>query len=285
MPETTSTIAPADSAATAATEPNRLPGMFARVAAEGRTAIMPFATAGYPTMAISEQIILALVEAGADGIEIGIPFSDPIADGTAVQRTSQVSLDQGTRLTDVLDLVRRLRAQGVTVPLLLMGYLNPPRKYGIERYVADATAAGADGFIVPDLPVEESDAFHAACVAHGRSLIYMVAPTSTESRLEATAQRASGFIYCVAVTGVTGARESLSATLGAYLDRIRAHTDVPLVVGFGISKPEHVREVGQHANGAIVASALINYMDSVPDAEKPAAATRYFRYMQGNGDL
>ncbi|MGB3330705.1 MAG: tryptophan synthase subunit alpha [Thermomicrobiales bacterium] len=264
---------------------NRLPEMFARVAAEGRTAIMPFATAGYPTMELSEEIILALVDAGADGIEIGIPFSDPIADGTAVQRTSQVSLEQGTRLKDVLDLVRRLRARGVSVPLMLMGYLNPPRKYGTERYVADATEAGADGFIVPDLPVEESDAFHAACEAHGRSLIYMVAPTSTAARLEATAKRASGFIYCVAVTGVTGARENLSATLGDYLDGIRAHTDVPLVVGFGISKPEHVTEVGKHANGAIVASALINYLDTVPDAEKPAATARYFRYMQGKGEL
>ena len=280
--ESTSTIAPADSAAV---EPNRLPELFARVAAEGRTAIMPFATAGYPTLEISEQIILALVEAGADGIEIGIPFSDPIADGTAVQRTSQVALDQGTRLKDVLELVRRLRAQGVTVPLMLMGYLNPPLKYGIERYVAAATAAGADGFIVPDLPVEESDAFRAACVANGRSLIYMVAPTSTDVRLEATAQRASGFIYCVAVTGITGARDTLSATLGDYLDRIRTYTDVPLVVGFGISKPDHVTEVGQHANGAIVASALINFMDAVPDAEKPAAAARYFRYMQGAGEL
>ena len=170
----TTTIAPADSAAL---EPNRLPEMFARVAAEGRTAIMPFATAGYPTMEISEQIILALVEAGADGIEIGIPFSDPIADGTAVQRTSQVSLEQGTRLKDVIALVRRLRAQGVTVPLMLMGYLNPALKYGIERYVADATAAGADGFIVPDLPAEESDAFHAACVANGRPSATSTRPT------------------------------------------------------------------------------------------------------------
>ncbi|MGC4190686.1 MAG: tryptophan synthase subunit alpha [Thermomicrobiales bacterium] len=280
----TTTIAPADSAATAV-EPNRLPQMFARVAAEGRTAIMPFATAGYPTLDISEQIILALVEAGADGIEIGIPFSDPIADGPAVQRTSQVALEQGTHLKDVLSLVHRLRTQGVTIPVMLMGYLNPPLHYGIERYVEDATKAGVDGFIVPDLPAEESDAFHAACVANGRSLVYMVAPTSTDVRLEATAKRASGFIYCVAVTGVTGARDSLSETLGAYLDRIRKHTDVPLVVGFGISKPEHVTEVGQHANGAIVASALINYLDTVPDAEKPAAATRFFRYMQGKGDL
>jgi len=264
---------------------NRLPEMFARVAAEGRTAIMPFATAGYPTLELSEQIILALVEAGADGIEIGIPFSDPIADGTAVQRTSQVALEQGTRLVDVIELVRRLRAKGVTVPLMLMGYLNPALKYGIERYVADATAAGADGFIVPDLPAEESDAFHAACVTNGRSLIYMVAPTSTDTRLADTAKRASGFIYCVAVTGVTGARENLAETLGGYLDRIRTYTDVPLVVGFGISKPEHVQEVGQHANGAIVASALINAMNAVSDQDKPAAATRFFHYMQGDGEL
>jgi len=265
--------------------PSRLAETFARVAAEGRTAIMPFATAGYPTLAKSEEIILALVEAGADGIEIGIPFSDPIADGAAVQRTSQVALEQGTRLKDVLQLVRNLRAKGVTVPLLLMGYLNPVHHYGVERYVKDATEAGADGFIIPDLPAEESDLIRTPALAYGRDLIYMVAPTSTEARLEETAKRASGFIYCVAVTGVTGARDSLSATLGDYLDRIRTHTDVPLVVGFGISKPEHIAEVGKHAQGAIVASALINYLDALPSDDLAAGATRFMTYLRGEGDL
>ncbi len=265
--------------------PSRIADTFERVAAEGRTALMPFVTAGYPTMEGSEKIILALVEAGADLIEIGIPFSDPIADGTAVQRTSQVSLEQGTRLRDVLELVRRVRAQGVSIPLLLMGYLNPALKYGIDRYVHDAAKAGADGFIVPDLPAEESDQFHQACVANERNLIYMVAPTSTESRLVETAKRASGFIYCVAVTGVTGARDSLSANLGDYLDRIREHTDLPLAVGFGISKPEHITEVGTHAQGAIVASALINYLDTLSASDQPAGAKKFVQFLKGEAEL
>jgi tryptophan synthase alpha chain len=265
--------------------PSRITDTFARLADEGKIAIMPFATAGFPTLERSEEIIIGLVEGGADLIEIGIPFSDPIADGSAVQRTGQIALEQGTRLTDVLDIVRRLRARGVTVPLLLMGYLNPVLKYGIDRYVRDAAEAGADGFIVPDLPAEESDILREACIANGRDLIFMVAPTSTEPRLIATAERASGFIYCVAVTGVTGARDTMSATLGEYLDRIREHISLPLAVGFGISKPDHVEQVHKHAQGAIVGAALIDYLNTVPDSEKPAAATRFVHFLRGEGEL
>lgn len=265
--------------------PSRIADTFARVAAEGRIAIMPFAMAGFPTLERSEEIMVGLVAGGAELIEIGIPFSDPIADGTAVQRTGQIALEQGTRLVDVLALVRRLRARGVTIPLLLMGYLNPVLKYGIDRYVKDAAHAGVDGFIVPDLPAEESDDFRAASIANGRDLIYMVAPTSTDSRLTASAERASGFVYCVAVTGITGARDKMSDTLGEYLDRIRTHTNLPLAVGFGISKPGHVTQVHEHAQGAIVGAALINYLETVSDAEKPAAATRFVHYLRGEAEL
>jgi len=265
--------------------PSRIAATFARLGGEGKIAIMPFATAGFPTLERSEEIIVGLVDGGADLIEIGIPFSDPIADGAAVQRTGQIALEQGTRLIDVLALVGRLRARGITVPLLLMGYLNPVLKYGLDRYVADASEAGVDGFIVPDLPAEESDNFRQICIANGRDLIFMVAPTSTDARLAVTAGRASGFIYCVAVTGVTGARDKMSATLGEYLDRIRTHTDLPLAVGFGISKPDHVTQVHKHAQGAIVGAALINYLETVPDAEKPAAATRFVHYLRGEADL
>lgn len=250
----------------------------------GRTALMPFVTAGYPTMEICESTIRALVDAGADGLEIGIPFSDPIADGTTVQRTSQVSLANGTRLADSIALIARLREQGITVPLMLMGYFNPVVKYGIERYVVDCAAAGVDGFIIPDLPIEESDRILSLCREHGRDLIFMVAPTSTERRLELVGERGSGFVYCVSVKGVTGARKSFEG-LGDYLDNLRRYIDLPLIVGFGISTPEHIREVGEHADGSIVASAMINYLDTLPEADQPEGAARFVRYLRGEAGL
>jgi tryptophan synthase alpha chain len=264
---------------------SRIADTFARAKTEGRTALMPFVTAGYPTMEIAEKTINALVDAGADLIEIGTPFSDPIADGTTVQRTSQISLNNGTRLRDCIDLVRRLRANGVEIPFMLMGYFNPVVKYGIDRYIADAADAGVDGFIIPDLPIEESDRVREAARAKGIDLIYMAAPTTTESRLKQIGEKGSGFVYCVSVTGVTGARESMSASLGEYMARVRQHTDLPLAVGFGISTPEHVAEVGMVANGAIVASAMINYTDAFPLEEQPQQAARFVQYLKGEAAL
>lgn len=266
---------------TSTTTASRIGETFARLKAEGRTALMPFHTAGYPTLESSKAIIRALIDAGADMIEVGIPFSDPIADGPSVQGTGQIALENGTRLKDCIELVRQLRAEGVTAPLLLMGYYNPVLKYGIERYAADCAAAGVDGFIVPDLPIEESDALRAACAAHGRDLIFMVAPTSTGDRLRAAADHGSGFLYCVSVTGVTGARDAMSQTLGDYIARVRGVTSLPLAIGFGISKPEHVRQVGEIAEGAIVGAALINALMAVADDEKPAKAAGFVRFLRG----
>ncbi|MDQ3654306.1 MAG: tryptophan synthase subunit alpha [Chloroflexota bacterium] len=267
--------------AVASTSTSRIGDTFARLREQGRTALMPFHTAGYPTLESSKEIIRALIDAGADMIEVGVPFSDPIADGPSVQGTGQIALENGTRLRDCIELVRQLRAEGVTAPLLLMGYYNPVLKYGVERYVADCAAAGVDGFIVPDLPAEESAALREACVAHGRDLIFMVAPTSTDDRLVAAAERGTGFLYCVSVIGVTGARDAMSQTLGDYIARVRSHTDLPLAIGFGISKPEHVRQVGEIAEGAIVGAALINALTEVPDGEKPARAAEFVRFLRG----
>jgi tryptophan synthase alpha chain len=264
---------------------NRIAGTFARCKAENRPALMPFVTAGYPTMDVTEQIIHAIVDAGADLIEIGTPFSDPLADGTTVQRTSQKSLDNGTKLKDCIALAKRVRANGVEIPLMLMGYFNPVVKYGLDRYIADAADAGIDGFIIPDLPIEESGRVRDAARDKGIDLIYMTAPTTTDKRLRQIGEMGSGFVYCVSVTGVTGARESLSASLGDYLDRVRAHTDLPLAVGFGVSTPEHVANVGKVADGAIVASAMINYTDSFPLDEQPAEAARFVRYLKGEEGL
>lgn len=247
--------------------------------------MLPYVTAGYPTMEVCEATVHALVDAGADGLEIGIPFSDPIADGTTVQRTSQVSLANGTRLADCITLVSRLRHDGIGVPLMLMGYFNPVVKYGIDRYVMDCAEAGVDGFITPDLPIEESDRILSRCREHGRDLIFMVAPTSTERRLQLVGERGSGFVYCVSLTGVTGARDSVAAGLGDYLDTVRQHTDLPLIVGFGISTPEHVREISEHADGVIVASAMINYLDTLDPSKQPEGASRFMRYLRGEGNL
>ncbi len=278
----TSTISPPSSTTTTTTtQPNRIAGAFARARGEGRTAIMPFITVGFPDLVTSEEIAMALVDAGADAIEIGVPFSDPLADGSTVQRSGQVALGQGTRLVDCLELVRRLRARGVMIPLVLMGYTNPFYQYGYDRLAADASVIGVDGFIVPDLPAEESDDLLAACRAHGRDLVFLVAPTSTDERLRLVAERASGFIYCVSLTGVTGARNDLAAGLSDYIARVRATTDLPLAVGFGISTAAHVATVGKYADGAIVASAMINAIEVLPPAKQPAAAGAFLRGLQG----
>jgi len=254
---------------------------FAKAKAEGRPALIPFVTAGYPNLAMTDKLISALVEGGADVIEFGIPFSDPIADGVTVQHTSQVALAQGTTLDDAIEAVRRARASGITTPIAFMGYYNPFLHYGLDRLAADMADAGVDGLIVPDLPTEESEDIRTALCAHGRDLIFMVAPTSTEERIRDVGKRASGFIYCVSITGVTGARTSLADDLAAYIGRIRQETDLPLAVGFGISKREHVEEVAKIADGVVIASALINHLDQLPECEQPAAATAFLREVTG----
>jgi tryptophan synthase alpha chain len=260
---------------------SRVADAFARARSEGRTAIMPFVTAGYPTPERSEEWALAMVRGGADIIEIGVPFSDPLADGATVQRTSQAALRHGVTLADSVAMVRRLREQhGVTVPILLMGYFNPMLQYGLEELARDSAAAGVDGYIVPDLPAEESDELLEACRRHGLDLVFLLAPTSTDERIAAVAERASGFVYCVSLTGVTGERAALP-DLRAYLARVRARTDLPLAIGFGVSTPDHVRQVGEVADGAVVASALINFLDTVPDADQLVAAEQFVRGLRG----
>lgn len=269
-----------DAPTTSATK-SRIADTFATVRAEGRIALMPFATAGYPTLAQTRVLVNAIVAGGADLIEIGVPFSDPLADGATVQRTSQIALDNGVTLRDTIALIRQLREEdGVTIPILLMGYTNPFIQYGLEKLARDAAEVGVDGFIVPDLPVEEADEWTDALRAQGRDLILMLAPTSTEKRIEGVAAKASGFIYCVSLTGVTGARASVSDELPAYMERIRAKTDLPLAIGFGISTPAHVAQLAGYADGAIVASALINYLDTLPEAEQAAAATNFVADMR-----
>ena len=238
-----------------------------------RAALMPYFTIGYPDAESSLEIIEAIANSGADLIEIGIPFSDPLADGPTIQHSAQVALSGGITVARSLELVKILRQRGIAQPLLLMGYINPILAYGIERFVWEATAAGADGFIVPDLPPEEAKLMEDACKRAGRALVYLLAPTSTPERIALVAEHSSGFIYLVSVTGVTGARQAVPDDLAAFVNRVRSVTDMPLAVGFGISNSQQAARIGELADGVIVGSALIN---TVKESTEPCAAVARF---------
>lgn len=235
----------------------RISAMFAATQAEGRAAFLPYFPIGYPTAAASLDMIMAMADAGADGFEIGVPFSDPLADGPTIQAATQIALENGTTVQTCLDGVRALRDRGVTQPMLLMSYLNPLLAYGADRFVAAASAAGADGLIIPDLPPEEAAIFAGACSREGLALVFFLAPTSTAERIEVAARSATGFLYAVSLTGVTGTRAALPTGLAEFIARVRARTDMPLVLGFGISTPEHARLMNGLVDGYIVGSALV----------------------------
>jgi tryptophan synthase alpha chain len=240
-------------------------------------ALMPYFTLGYPDRETSLTIIEAIAPY-CDMLELGVPFSDPIADGPTVQHSTQKSLEMGTTTADCLQMVRELRERGVTIPFLLMGYYNPILTYGVADYVHAAAVAGADGFIVPDLTPEEAGELEQVANETGLVLTYFLAPTSNPQRIEAIAKRAQGFIYLVSLIGVTGARQQVEGNLADFVNRVRAFTQVPLAVGFGISTPEQAAAVGQMADGVIVGSALINAVDRGTD--KPQAAAVFVRSLQ-----
>jgi tryptophan synthase alpha chain len=232
--------------------------MFEKAKAEGRAAFLPYFPIGYPTYEQSIQVIDAMAQVGVDGFEIGIPFSDPLADGPVNQEAMQIALNNGITVKTCLQAVRELREKGVEQPMMMMGYINPLLAYGVDRFVTDAKAAGADGLIVPDLPPEEGVMFSAACARERMALVFFLAPTSSRERIGLVAQQASGFIYVVALTGVTGERTALPPDLTAFVQRLREKTgDMPLVMGFGISKPEQARMVGELVDGFAVGSALV----------------------------
>jgi tryptophan synthase alpha chain len=247
---------------------SRISETFARLKAEGRTGLVAFATIGYPDVETSVALVHRLIDGGADVIELGVPFSDPIGEGTTIQRTSYHALQQGVTPWTVVEAARRLRGEGVTVPLILMGYYNPWLYAGLERYMDAAAAAGVDGFICVDLPPEEAHEMKALAAARGMDLIFLVAPTSSEERLAAVAEVASGFVYCVSVAGVTGARAELNADVPGLIARVRRHTDLPLGVGFGVSQREHVARIGELCEAAVIGSAIVNTYDSAPPEER-----------------
>ena len=253
---------------------------FARLKTENRGALMPYLMVGYPELRSLEEYALALQDAGADLFDIGVPFSDPLADGATIQRASEIALQNGVNVAYAIQSVAALRTQGVHVPLVMMGYYNPFLQYGLEAFARDAAAAGASGVIVPDLPPEEAGPFQTVLRSHGLDFIMFLAPTTPDARIKQIVSVASGFVYCVSLTGVTGARSELWEGLPGFIQRARGYTDLPLVVGFGISTPHHVSTVAKCADGAIVASALINIIDKTPPAERRAALVAYIQSLR-----
>ena len=255
---------------------------------------MPYFPLGYPDLDTSIDVIEALANNGADLIEVGLSFSDPLADGSVIQRATQIALENGITVKKSLEAIKELRNRGVDIPLVLMGYYNPMLAYSLEKFVNDAVTAGVDGFIIPDLPMEESDEFELALsgtsraveaqVAYGNSaqssaprerlpLIQMLAPTTPPERMERIARNARGFIYLVSVIGVTGERQSVSVGLGELIARVREHTSVPVCVGFGISTPEQAKQVGSLADGVIVGTACVRMIGG---SEKPIETAKQF---------
>lgn len=239
----------------------RIARAFSKANAEGRGALVTYVMAGAPDMATSEACVRACLEAGADVVELGFPFSDPIADGPTIQRAAEKALAGGTRLRDVLALAARLR-RDFTAPIVLMGYLNPVLAFGEARFFQACVDSGVDGLILPDLPPEEGDTLRAHARAAGVAIVPLLTPTSHDGRVQVALERGSGFAYYVSVTGVTGARAALPEALSGRLSHLRAQSRLPVAVGFGISTPEQVHTLIQHADGVVVGSAIAERMAS-----------------------
>ena len=253
----------------------RIDTCFARLKAEGRTGLIAYVPVGYPTLAETPALASALIEGGASLLELGVPFSDPLADGATIQRATAEALRQGVDMHACLEVARTLRQRWPDIPLVLMGYYNTFLSYGLERFCRDAANEGVDGAIIVDLPPEEADAFLQPARKAGLDLIFLLAPTSTERRIKMVTGKARGFLYCVSVAGVTGARDTLPEYLPAFLARVHAHTQVPLAVGFGISRPEHVAAVGRYAEAAVIGSAFIDVIDRSKPQERALALRTY----------
>ncbi len=251
----------------------RIARRFAALRERGEKALLPFITAGDPDLATTEAIVRALAEAGADGLEIGVPFSDPTAEGPTIQRSSERALANHVSLRDVLRLVKAVRSD-VDIPLILMGYANTFFAMGHDEFVETASEVGVDGTIVVDMPPEEGEAFFAAEAEAGIDAILLAAPTTSPERLAMLAERTRGFLYYVSLTGVTGARASVADDLRAGVERARALGKAPVCVGFGISTPEQAAEIGAYADGIAVGSAFVDRIEqaSAPDEAVDAVA-------------
>ncbi|MBU5614946.1 tryptophan synthase subunit alpha [Geomonas azotofigens] len=245
---------------------SRIADRFATLKARGEKALVTFVTAGDPDLSCTERVVLELEKAGADLIELGVPFSDPMADGPTIQLSSDRALAAGTTLPGILEMVARLRSR-TQIPIVLMGYFNPIFAYGAERFACDAAKAGVDALLVVDLPPEEAAELKEHTDGCGLDLIFLLTPTSDASRVASVARQGSGFIYYVSVTGVTGARTAVADTLADRVTEVRGALDLPLVVGFGISTPEQAGQVARVADGVVVGSALVKYFEKYQGEE------------------
>jgi tryptophan synthase alpha chain len=251
--------------------PSRIASRFADLRRQGRMGLVAYITAGDPSLAATEQFVLALANAGADVIELGVPFSDPVADGPVIQRASERALAGGTTLAGVLSLVNSLRAK-TSVPLVLFSYFNPVLQMGLDKFAEAAKMAGADGVLITDVTPEEGVDYRAAMVSRGLDTIFLAAPTSTDARLALIAKASSGFLYLISRTGVTGAKDQLAEDLPALARRVRRFTDLPIAVGFGISQPGHVSMLGGLADAAVVGSALVQEIENAGTVEAASQA-------------
>jgi len=235
---------------------NRIKKQFQQFSSLKKTVIIPYITPEFPVKGVTVPLILALEAAGAAMIEIGIPFSDPLADGPTIQHSSEIAIRNGATLSKVLEIVKEARTK-TSIPLILMGYVNPIIRYGFERFFTDAAAAGVDGLIIPDLPPEESVEFRTLCTKHSISPVFLIAPTSSDERIRYIDEISTDFTYCVSVTGVTGARTTFGGNFDEFLSRVKRQTTKPFVVGFGIKGKEQVDHISSTANGVVVGSALL----------------------------
>ena len=238
----------------------RIEKRFVELKAAGKKAFIPYLTAGDPSLDITRDLVLALEKAGADVIELGVPFSDPIADGPVIQRATERALHNGVTLQGVLELGQNIRKKS-EIPLVLFSYFNPLLNHGLEKLARDAASAGFDGILASDLTVEESEVFRRTMRSAGLNTVFLVAPTSSPERMKKIARASTGFLYAVSRTGVTGETQELAGDLKQFLQTLRTHTTSSIAVGFGISRPEHVRAVWQEADGAIVGSSIVKEVE------------------------
>jgi tryptophan synthase alpha chain len=260
---------------------SRIAAAFERVRHSGAPGLVAYVTAGDPTLARTAEILVSLADNGADVLEVGVPFSDPLADGPVIQRASERALAGGTTLRRALGMIAETRAR-IASPIVLFTYANPILRMGESTFVAAAAAAGVDGVLVLDLPVEEAGPFRAQLVAAGIDPIFLLSPTTTDERIRASAELGRGFLYVISRLGVTGARDQLAADIEPLVRRVRAQSALPLALGFGISKPEHVAQVGRCADAAVVGSALVTVIAEHGGSEEVAErAGSYVRWLKG----
>jgi tryptophan synthase alpha chain len=262
---------------------SRLDETFARLRREGRTGLITYVTAGDPDMARSALILEALDRAGADVLEVGVPFSDPLADGPVIQRATERALAAGASLSGILDMVRD-RRRAIAAPIVLFTYANPVFRLGLEAFARRAAEAGVDGVLVLDLPLEEAGEFREAMLERGIDTIFLLSPTTTVERIGRAAALASGFLYGISRLGVTGVRDEVAPGAEELAARIRATTTLPIALGFGLSRPEHVRQIGQWADAAVVGSGLVTVIarnSAAPDLVERVES--YVRWLKGDG--